>query len=354
MDWANLTANVAQVAQLGGINHRLSGLNDIAAVQAMEAGRAADVMERTERKSKRIADYREIVLEAERALKGLQHHLPDKPLPVMALALGYRHAYAENGLTTAWFESYEDKDRLQRMFDGLDAVTEAAAAKLTPEQQSHAKLCLQYRLEENDLRHLVEVQKGREQWLLEQEKRAREAAPEIQELKKQIEGLTLKVKEAEAAPQPASKSFRVKAANWVSDGLALLAALSILAFLAACFLTFVGEMIFDLSPARLEAATGAILWCALPSVIFSAGAWLANSARKEERTMTVQDQLRDLQSRLIIYEGSASMLPPPPSDEDRELYRKFGGSPETNSHEYERTLAERQALVSSVLADNSQ
>jgi hypothetical protein len=347
VDYANLASNLAQNVQLGGIKDRLFDLQDIAASQAQEARRARRAIEQAEKRAERIAKHREVVVQGEKALAGLRHHLRENPLAVMALALAYKHSYKENGLGTDCFESFDDKDRAERFLSGLDEIGEAAAEKLTPEQQNDAKLSLQYRLEEDDLKHLVEVQKHREQEVAEQAKRVRELQPEIIELKSQIEALRPKVREAEEASQTARETIRVRAAERISAFLGFLAALSGVTFVGSLLCSF-----FDLSPARLNTVTQVIICSALLTGVLGIAAKILASLYKESGKDTVQYQMADLQSRLIIYEASASMQTSPLSDKDRALYERFGGSPETSSSEYERMLAVRQALIASVFSDS--
>lgn len=353
VDYANLASNLVQNVQLGGIQDRLSGLQDLAAAQATEARAARRAIEKAGQKAERIANYREVVLQGEKALAGLRHHLPEKPLAVMALALAYRHGYRENGLRTDCFESFEDKDRLERLLNGLDEVGEAAAEKLTLEQQNDAKLSLQYRLEEADLKHVLDVQKHRELQAAEHANRARELEPEILELRKQIEALTPKVRDEAAAVQSSRKTLWFRIKECIAGCLGVLAALSAVTFLGAFAYQLLGNMSSDLSPSQLESTGHVVVWAALLFCISAGGAWWAGSACTETPKLTAREQLSALQSKLMMYEASAWMQPSPLSDEDKALYEKFGGSPETSSSTYERMLAERQALVASVLSDHS-
>ncbi|MHC1767354.1 MAG: hypothetical protein AB9869_24265 [Verrucomicrobiia bacterium] len=350
VDYANLASNLTQNFQLGSIKDRLSDLQEAATSQATEARLTRRALYEAEQKAEKVANYREMVLQGEKALAGLRHHLPDKPLPVLALALGYRHRYRESGLGSECFQSFEDKDRVERFFAGLDEVVETSSGKLSADDRGDAQRCFQYQLEEADLKELVAIQKRREEEVADLRKHALELTPQIAELQQKIDTLDKELQAELQSGRAAEKTVSWKLRESFAGFFAILAALSGLTLggfvLVIIFRSIVSDIPDIHSMSRAETGVVYSSLLAFGFGMFSWMVWPRNSSKKAQL-----NEARDvIQRRLTALTLAVSNEPAATSNDEQVLHRKFGGGVETASSIYDKMLAERRTFVSDILS----
>src|SRR6266702_8637650 len=98
-------------------------------------------------------------------MKALREYLPTEPRGAMAAALGIKHLFELNGVTTTLLTAFEDKERLQALLDDLKGFTAECRGRLTEQDQEAAEKCAAYLAEEGDLKELI-------QWLRDKEKKS--------------------------------------------------------------------------------------------------------------------------------------------------------------------------------------
>ena len=348
VDYANLASNVAQNVQLDGIQDRLSGVQNAAAAQAQESRKARQAIEQAEERTRRLANYREIVVQGERALAGLRHHLPKLPLPVLARALGYRHQYEENRLGTGCFESFEDKDRVERLLADLNDIVDASSRKLSAVERREAQQCLQYELEGADLKELVAIKKRREEEVADLRKRTLELNPQIAEFQRQLNRLDNDGQAELQLNLAAEKTLSWGARKYFSRLLAILTSISVLAL--AYFVLFYFYM-FAVSETPdqelIETRTKGIGCSLLLTAVLGSltyGIWPSHGPRSAQ----FREEKVALQKRLTELAASLSKQPSAVSDYEQALYQTFGGDVATSSSFYEKMQSERRTFVSEV------
>ena len=346
VDYANLASNLAQNVQLDGIQDRLSGVQDAAAAQAQEARNARQAIEQAEQRIKRLANYRETVVEGERAMAGLRHNLPQHPLPVLAGALVRRHRHEESQLGTGCFESFEDKDRVERLLADLDDIIEASSNQLSEIEQRDAQQCLQYQLEEADLIELIYFQKRREEEVEELRKLAGEWNPKMVQLQEQLDSLNTEFQAVEQSNLVAEQTLSWKVWTMFSMFLAILASLSGLAFVCLLLLFF-STLASDENLNSLETRRDGMLLSILLVTLFWMFSYVV-SPRHSPRSAQIKEEQAILEKRLTSITASVTKRPSAVSDRQLALCRTFGGDVATPSSFYEKMLAERRAFVSEV------
>ncbi len=340
VDYANLASNVAQNVQLSGIQERLSGIQELAGAQAQEALWARLKVEKAAEKAERLAKFREAVVQGERYLEGLNHHLSTNPRAVLALALGFKDTYERNGLSTSIFETFDEKDRVGRLLRGLDDVIEQGSSQLTQEQRGAARKCLQYRLDDEDLQFLIKVQKHREQQAHEQRELATKARPDVERMRGQLTSL----EQALRAEQQKRDDKSVEAKQGLADLFGGLIGLGVVAIVGLLISAFVA------ADSANPGLTSMLIWICM-AMVFTGCFALFRSLLKAslEEPERLRKEIEYLRKQLVPQE--ALLVARPPDEGEKALYARFGGGIDTPSAEYETMLAQRRAFVAKVLPD---
>ncbi len=155
IDYASLAAQVSQNIQLSGLQQKLSAIGRLAVERDLREQREAQT-----RLCEELA--REVIFQTGRSMKALREYLPTEPRGAMAAALGIKHLFELNGVTTALLTAFEDKERLQALFDDLKGFTAECRSPLNQQDQETVERCAAYQAEEGDLNELI-------QWLRNEE-----------------------------------------------------------------------------------------------------------------------------------------------------------------------------------------
>jgi hypothetical protein len=143
IDYAQLGAEVIQVAQLSTISDRLDVLTRIASAQV--AAQAAQ----QDSELRRLADeasIREFVFQGERFIRGLrQAHLTKNPRGTLVLTLGLDEQVRRYNLKTSRVTHYEDKQAVQRFLDGVAALHAECTQALTQTDLDAVATCVRYK-----------------------------------------------------------------------------------------------------------------------------------------------------------------------------------------------------------------
>lgn len=156
VDYANLAANVVQTAQLGGINGKMQELAELTRqTEYREQERAAE--------EHRETILRDAVFQADTLLLSLRKISTQNPRAAMAWAKHALLQFERNGVTSASFRSYEDKERLRSATGGHEQIVQQCATGLSPQQQDQAERCGQYLAERDDLTLLIQLSSKQEE-----------------------------------------------------------------------------------------------------------------------------------------------------------------------------------------------
>jgi hypothetical protein len=141
VDFLNTAANVAQTLELHSVNRTL-------AEQSQREQRREHQVDREDR-------LREHIFQLQDDVDILLRRMKAHPLPAMALAVEIKRVMETQSITTARFRSYEDKERVKKVLDGLALVCDQCGPRLTPEEMEDVKKYLEIRAQMPALNTLI-------------------------------------------------------------------------------------------------------------------------------------------------------------------------------------------------------
>ena len=155
IDYASLASQLGQNLQLSNLQEKLNAIGQVAAARELREQHEAQTRLRQEQ-------VRELIFQTGRNLKELAESLPTEPRSSMATALRMKQLFDQYGISTALLTAYEDKERLQALFDDLKGFTAECRSRLSQQDQETVERCAAYLAEEGDLNELI-------QWLRNEE-----------------------------------------------------------------------------------------------------------------------------------------------------------------------------------------
>ena len=164
VDYTNLAANVAQTAQLGGINSKMQQLAELEGERDMrqqqEAARAA------------FEDsIREAVFTYGEQLRDVEELASQNPVAAYIRANHLKRLYAAiSQFKASNFRNYDDKERLANIQRGCERLIGDCARRLKTDELEASDRCVDYAFERKELIQLISVQEKREQLEVQQKR----------------------------------------------------------------------------------------------------------------------------------------------------------------------------------------
>lgn len=178
IDYANLAANAAQVAQLHSIHGKMQQLAELEAERTSreheEAGRA------------RFEDsIREAIFTYGEQLRDVEDIAQSNPVAAYIRASHLKRLYAAMPqFRSSNLRNYEDKQRLANVQRASDQLIDASAHRLKQDELEASDLCLTYIFERDDLVQLIAVQEKREKLAVKKASVAKKVAPKLAALQR--------------------------------------------------------------------------------------------------------------------------------------------------------------------------
>ena len=130
VDYANLGSNLFQNLQLSGVQDKLGAM----------ASAAASERAKTEHED----TLREVVFQADTAVRDLRARPDDEKTGVLAVATFTLANFERYDLTSASFRSFEDKERLRSVLECFKALVAECSSTLSIVERTEAQMCAQY------------------------------------------------------------------------------------------------------------------------------------------------------------------------------------------------------------------